>query len=424
MRLLTVSIFVFLLAPSTLVFGDNWPHWRGPTGNSVAYNARPPLEFSNTKNVKWKVEVPGRGSASPVIWENQVFVSTAVPQKPNAGGQFGPTDYKLICYNRADGSVLWERVAATAVPHEGGHATNSFASASPCTDGEHVYAHFGSRGLFCYTMKGDPVWKRTDFGVMKTLNEFGEGSSPTIADDKIIVPWDHAGPSALYALNKYTGDTIWRVKRDGPTSWATPLIIDYEGQKQIIMNGQGVARSYDLASGKDLWHCAGFTKRPIASPVYMNGLAIIACGFQGTYIAAFRPNGHGDVKGTENEVWKIEKDGPDVASPLLTPTGRLYFHKGKNGPLSCVDAMTGKAHYMGKRIEGLNDAIYSSPVAAGGYIFMVGRQGTVVVIKDSDDLEIVSSNPMNETVDATIAPVDDELFIRGEKHLFCIAAGK
>ena len=217
---------------------------------------------------------------------------------------------------------------------------------------------------------------------------------------------------------------MWRVDRDGPTAWATPLIIDYEGHKQVIMNGQGVARSYDLNSGKELWHCAGQTKRPITSPVYTNGLVIIGSGFQGAFIGAFRPNGHGDIKGTDKVVWTLDRDAPDVASLLLTPTGRLYFHKGKNGPLSCVDAATGKPHYLAKRIDGLNEAIYSSPVAAGGYVFMVARLGTVIVIKDSDELTVVSSNPMNETIDATIAPVDNELFIRGEKHLFCISADK
>lgn len=419
-RTLTV---LFILQAST-VFAENWGHWRGPIGNSVALKGHPPVEFSDKKNVKWKVEVPGRGSSSPIIWENQVFITTAVPVKANPGGEPGPTEFKLISYNRADGSILWERIAVKAIPHESGHGTNTFASASPCTDGEHIYAHFGSRGLYCYTLKGDLVWKRTDFGTMKTLNGFGEGSSPTIADDKIIIPWDHAGPSALYALNKLTGDTVWRVDRDGPTSWATPLVIDYQGQKQVIMNGQGVARSYDLNTGKELWNCGGQTKRPIASPVYTDGLVIIGSGFQGAYIGAFRPNGHGDIKGTDKVVWTLDRDAPDVASLLLTPTGRLYFHKGKNGPLSCVDAATGKPHYLAKRIDGLNEAIYSSPVAAGGYIYMVARLGTVIVIKDSDELNIVSSNPMNETIDATIAPVDDELFIRGEKHLFCIAAEK
>ena len=206
MRLFVSSLCVAFVVQASTAFAENWGHWRGPTGNSVALNAHPPLEFSDTKNVKWKIEVPGRGSSSPIIWEDQVFVTTAVPLKSNASGPSGKTEFKLISYNRKDGSINWERVAVTAVPHEGGHATNSLASASPCTDGEHIYAHFGSRGIFCYTLKGDLVWKRTDFGQMKTLNGFGEGSSPTIADDKVIIPWDHAGPSALYALNKLTGE--------------------------------------------------------------------------------------------------------------------------------------------------------------------------------------------------------------------------
>ena len=418
-----IAGLVSIVILSSTAFADHWAHWRGPTGNGVAINATPPTDWNATKNVKWKVAIPGKGSASPIIWGNRVFISTAVPEA--SGGTPGlPTfEFKLLCYDRTDGKLLWERTATVSKPHQETHSTNGFASASPCTDGEHVFAHFGSRGLYCYTMDGVPVWKRDDFGKMETLNRFGEGSSPTLIGNKILVPWDHQGPSALYALDKLTGNTIWKEAREEPTGWCTPLVIDNAGQKQIIMNGQNFARSYDLETGKELWRCTGQTKRPVASAVAANGIVYVASGFQGAFIGAFRPTGQGDIKGTDKVLWTIDHDAPDIASPLLTTTGRLYFHKGKSGQLSCVDAATGKPHYVAQRVDGV-DSTYGSPIEAGGNIYLTGRSGHIVVIKDSNELSIVSTNPMEEILNATPAPVDSELFIRGDNHLFCIAAQK
>jgi len=414
---------------------DNWAHWRGPTGNGVAPNANPPVQWSSTENVKWKVPIPGRSSGSPVIWEQAVFVVTAVPvgsdhapaaQPPASQGRRGrgparlsKLAFKVLCFDRSTGKLNWEQTATQATPHQGAHSTNSFASASPCTDGKHVYAHFGSRGLYCYTMKGKLKWKRDDFVPMDTRNSFGEGSSPTIAGDKILLPWDHEGPSYLYALNKLTGDTIWRTPRDEPSCWATPLVVEHNGAKQVVMNGQTCARAYDLETGKELWRCAGQTQRPVASAVAMDGLVIVGSGFRGSYMGAFRLNGQGDIENTKHVVWALDRDTPDIPSPLLS-NGRLYFYKGKSGILSCVDAATGKAHYETTRIKGLSN-IYASPIAAGGHVYLTGRSGTTVVIKDSAKLAMVATNSVGETVDATPAPVDNELFIRGEKHLFCIS---
>ena len=170
---------------------DNWAHWRGPTGNGVAVNADPPVQWSSTENVKWKMPIPGRGSGSPVIWEDRVFVVTAVPAVGGTTGKGAKLAFTVLCFKRGNGLLLWEQTAAVATLHQGMHATNSYASASPCTDGQHVYAHFGSRGLYCYTMDGALKWKRDDFGQMDTRSSFGEGSSPTLAGDKILVPWDH-----------------------------------------------------------------------------------------------------------------------------------------------------------------------------------------------------------------------------------------
>lgn len=422
MRKTAAYFALAFLSLSPMAHAENWGHWRGPRGNGAALNASPPTEWSATKNVKWKVDLPGRENSSPVVWDNQVFVSTAVPiDAPDASG-LATLEFKILCYDRNDGKLLWQQRATVARPHQGTHATNGFASASPCTDGQHVYAHFGSRGLFCYSMDGKLEWKREDLGKMDTLNNFGEGSSPTLEGDKILVPWDHKGPSALFALDKLTGETIWKADRDEPTCWATPLVVENAGRKQIVMNGQKFARGYDLETGKELWRCGGQTARPAASPVADNGLVFVGSGFQGAFLGAFRLNGAGDIKGTDKVAWVIDHDTPDIASPLLS-SQRLYFHKGKSGQLSCVDAVTGKPHYIAQRIPGL-DSMYASPIAAGGYVYLTGRNGTTVVINDADELKIVATNTVDEIVGATPAPVDNQLFIRGEKHLFCIAASQ
>jgi len=413
-----IAIPIFSLILCSNLQADNWGHWRGPTGNGIAINATPPTKWSPTNNVRWKVEVPGRGSSSPIIWDDSVFVTTAVPTSKN-GGKLPNLEFKLLCLDRSNGKLRWQQTAVVATPHEETHNTNGFASASPCTDGKHVYAHFGSRGLYCYTMDGNLVWKRDDFGNMKTRNSFGEGSSPTLAVDRILVPWDHDGPSALYALDKLTGKTIWKTSRDEPTCWATPLVAEYLGKKQVIMNGQNFARSYDFETGTELWHCSGQTERPVASAVYSNELAFVGSGHRGSYLGAFRMDGKGNLKGTDKVAWTIDRDTPDIGSPILS-SGRIYFYKGRSGQLSCVDAKTGKPFYMASRIPGV-ESTYASPVAAGGYVFLTDRNGKTTVIKDANELSIVSTNSVGEPVDATPAPAGKELFLRGETHLFCIA---
>lgn len=406
---LAAALVLLMTAVSS---ADNWPHWRGEGGNGVSTTASPPTEWSDTKNVKWKKEIPGRGSGSPIIWEDRVYVVTSVPAQ--SGG--GALDFVLMCLDRESGDVVWQRTAATGTPHEGTHSTNNYASASPTTDGEHLYAHFGSQGLFCFTMDGQPVWDH-DFGDMRTRNEFGEGSSPTLAGDKIIVPWDHEGPSRLYALNKLTGEIIWEVERDEPTNWATPLVVEHDGRQQVVMNGQNYARSYDLETGKELWRCDGQTQRPAASAVAMGDTVFVTSGFRGSFLGAFELDGRGDIEGTPDVLWTKQRDTPDVASPLLS-NGRLYYYKAKTGILTCLDAATGEPHYASQRTR--LRTTYASPVAAGGFVYLSDRDGTTIVIKDADQFEVVATNNIGETIDATPAPVDDQLFLRGERHLFCI----
>ena len=254
---------------------------------------------------------------------------------------------------------------------------------------------------------------------MQTRNSFGEGSSPVIEGNMVLVPHDHDGESFLYALDKTTGKTIWKTARDEPTCWATPLVVQHNGAKQVVMNGQSYARGYDLTTGKELWRCGGQTERPAATAVADGGLVFVGSGFRGNFMGAFKLSGKGDIEDTDSVAWTAERDCPDIASPLLSG-GRLYYYKGKTGLLSCVDAATGKPYYTTQRIDQLNST-YASPVAAGGKIYLSGRSGTIAVIEDSSEFKVLATNSMGETVDATPAPVGDQLFIRGQQHLFCIS---
>lgn len=415
---IALGAFAFTLTclPSVSL-ADNWAHWRGPTGNSVQPSGQPPTQWSQSKNVRWEAAIPGFGSGSPVVWEDQVFVVTATGGSSSADQR--NLQFKLISFDRASGNVRWEKTCVEARPHQATHGTNGFASASPCTDGQHVYAHFGSRGTYCFSMTGELVWKRIDFGQMTTRNNFGEGSSPTLVENMLLVPWDHEGPSSLYALDKLTGKTIWKTDRDEPTCWATPLVVKHGDQQQVIMNGQTRARAYDLATGKELWSCGGQTQRPVASPVTKDNMVFVGSGFRGAFLGAFKLGGNGNVENTDDVAWTIDRDTPDIASLLLSGN-RLYFHKGKTGILTCVDANSGRPFYASKRLPDIRST-YASPVAAGGHVYLTGRSGKIVVIKDAEQLEVISVNSLGEGIDATPAPVDNELFIRGEKHLFCIA---
>jgi outer membrane protein assembly factor BamB len=440
---------------------SGWPHWRGPTGNGASLDGSPPVEFGESKNLRWKVEIPGRGTASPVVMGSRVYVATAIPvdgapgekvsggtkaadagsalsaesaedsERPPARGASGEKApagrgrpgavqrFTLLAIDRATGKTLWSRIAAEVKPHEGHHPSHGFASASPFTDGERAYAHFGSRGLFCYDLEGKEVWKRTDFGQMRMRNGFGEGSSPTLHGDTIIVPWDHEGPSCLMALDKRTGKTLWKTDRDEPSCWATPLVVVHDGKAQVVVSGERFARSYDFTTGEELGRCAGQTARPLASPVAGHGLVFIGSGHQGNFLGAFRLDRRGDLQGTDGVVWTIERDTPDVPSPLLSGR-RLYFLSGRKGSLSCVDAPTKEPHYSARRVEGLRE-LYASPVAAGGKVYLTSRDGTIVVIEDADELKMAATNRLDEGVDATPAIAGSEIFVRSQMHLYCFS---
>ena len=324
----------------------------------------------------------------------------------------------VMCLDRNTGDVLWQKVANEAVPHESLHPTNTYASSSVTTDGKYLYASFGSYGVYCYDLDGDLKWTR-DLGEMQTRNSFGEGASPTIHNGTLVVNWDHEGPSFIAALDAATGDIKWKQDRDESTTWNTPLIVEAAGRTQVIVNATGRTRSYDLDTGEILWECGGQASNPIPSPVARENLVYCMTGYRGYAVYAIPLDSVGDITDTERIAWHRDEGTPYVSSPLLYDD-RLYFTKGRNGVLSCLNAETGEPIIDQERLTGM-DSLYASPVGAAGRIYLVNREGTTLVLKKSDQLEVLATNVLDEPIDASPAIVGNQLFLRGDKHLYCIA---
>ncbi len=334
---------------------QNWPQWRGPLQTGVAPEANPPATWSETNNVKWKVKIPGGGLATPIIWEDRIFIQTAIPTgkkveakpaeageqapaaRPEPGseparqredrpggpgdrkgrGGFGggpkPTEihqFAVMCLDRQTGKVLWQQIAREEVPHEGyRQGEGSFASSSGLTDGKHLYAYFGSRGLYCYDLAGKPVWNQ-DLGKMRMAMGFGEGSSPALYHDTLIVNRDNEDNSSIIALDKNTGKTLWKKPREEGTSWSTPLIIEHDGKAQAVVSATGKIRSYDVASGDVLWECGGLTRNVIPCPVADAGTVYCMSGFRGNALLAIRLGRTGDLTDGDAIAWKHNKSTP------------------------------------------------------------------------------------------------------------------
>lgn len=458
---------------------SHWGQWRGPRATGVAPLANPPVTWSETENVRWKTPLPGSGTSTPIVWGNQVFVQTAIatgqkvepapapaadvakpaaswslarpvfgqaqpgaggppsegPRRrgpggggPGGGGAGGgrgggpaPTEvhqFALVAVDRGTGKVQWQKVLREEVPHEGHHRDHGYASHSPITDGERVYAWLGSRGLHCLNLQGEVQWSK-DLGKMRTVAGFGEGSSPALHGDYLVVNWDHEGEDFVAAFDKRTGQERWRQPRDEKTTWTTPLIVTVDGRPQVIVSASQRIRSYDLASGKQVWECGGMTANVIPTPVSDFGMLYALSGFRGNALLAIKLGGTGDLTDSASVVWRQGKATPYVPSPLLYGEN-LYFFSGNNAVLSCFNARTGNAQFAEERLAGPS-GFYASPVGAADRVYLVGRNGTSLVLKNSGKLETLATNVLADAFDASPAVVGRELFLRGHTSLYCLA---
>jgi outer membrane protein assembly factor BamB len=405
-----------------------WHQWRGPYANGVSRSANPPLEWGEKTNVRWKVEIPGRGSGSPVVWGDRVFVLTAVPADATLADSHAPLGgrarrlhrFVVMAIDRQTGRTIWERTAREEIPHEGTHPDNgTWASSSAITDGEHVVAFFESRGLYVYDMDGKLLWKK-DFGHKRMRNQFGEGTTPALYGNRLVLVWDHQGESFIAVLDTRTGNEIWRTRREEIDSWATPLVVEYAGRTQVIASGMNRLRSYNLETGELIWHSKGLTMNPIPSPVAGDGMVFATSGFAGNDLKAVRlADARGDITGSSAIVWSMDRDTPYVPSPLLYD-GLLYLLKTNSGILSVFDAKTGTPHYRLQRLPKLGE-VFSSPVGAAGRVYVTDRDGTTVVIRHGPKFEVLATNHLDDAFDASPALVDNEIYMRGYKYLYNIA---
>lgn len=421
-----MSAYHVVVLLGTMLF--NWPAWRGPNATGVSTSAKPPVEWSESKNVRWKVEIPGRGSSSPIVWGNRVYILTAAPvavdlaaSHDSRGTMRAKHRMMVLAIDRKTGKTVWERTAREEEPHEGYHQQfGTWASSSAITDGEVLIASFESRGVYAYDMTGKLLWE-VDLGDKKMRNEFGEGSTPALYKDRLVVVWDHQGESFIVALDKKTGKELWRTKRQEIDSWATPLVVEHAGKAQVVTGAMNRVRSYDIQTGELVWETAGLTMNPIPSPVAADGMVYLMSGFRGNSLKAVRlADAKGDITNTPALAWTFDRDTPYVPSPLLYDNV-LYFLKGNTGVLSAFDAKTGKPHYQVQRIEGVPN-VFASPVGADGKVFVLGQDGSAAVIKHGPSYELMATNKLEDKFDASPALVDGEIYLRGYRYLYCVAA--
>lgn len=406
----------------------SWPQWRGPIHTGTALFGNPPVNFATDGHLKWRTEIPGRGNATPIVWEDKIIVLTAVPtnEKPADGtaasaNAMAPSvaetilEFRVILLNRNNGETIWSRSVARELPHEGTHELGSWASNSPSTDGEHIFAYFGSRGLYCLDFEGNVIWQKR-FGKSEKHMSFGEGDSPFLYGDRIFVLWDHQGESFIVALDKRTGEELWRAQRDEVTSWSTPLVVDVNGRLQVITNAPNQVRSYDFESGEVIWYSTGMTRNVIPNPIYSDGILYVMSGFRGSALQAIDiAIAKGDITDSNVILWTYNQDTPYTPNPVLI-NGKLYFLRVNNGFLTCLDAKTGEVFYAKENIPGIS-TLFSSPTGVADRIYIASK-GVVTVIKASTNFEVIATNPIDDDFHASPVVVGNEIILRGFDALY------
>ncbi len=429
-----IVVILFSILFSTSIFSQKneyWPQWRGPLATGAAVQGNPPAEFSETKNLKWKTPIEGKGHATPIVWGNNIIVQTAVPTaekgdttlKSEPSRMAGTTtnlihDYKVILVDRQTGKIKWEKTVTKEMPIEDTHKLGSWASNSPCTDGDLIYAYFGSRGIFCLDFNGSILWQK-DFGQITKVMNFGEGESPFLYKERLFIQWDGEDGSFMVALNKKTGEEAWRVERDEKSSWSTPFALDVNGRTQVITSATNQVRSYDYQTGEIIWTSTGLTRNVIPVPVYADGILYVMSGFRGNALQAIDiTKAKGDITGSEAILWTYNQDTPYTPCPLLMD-GKLYFLRANNGELTCLDAKSGQMLYSKEKLEGIGN-LYSSPSGVDDRIY-VAAENICVVIKAGEKFEIISSNELNDNFHASPVIVGNELILRGFNSLYCFS---
>jgi outer membrane protein assembly factor BamB len=434
-------ILACLSAPAS-ESSTNWPQFRGPGSLGVADNPNLPERWNTNDNVAWRVDVPGRGWSSPIVWGHRVFVTTAVSPgdvEPVRKGLYFGGDRKdipkgehrwlTLCYDLQSGAELWRAEAHRGPAPNPLHIKNTYASATPVTDGERVYADFGGVGLFCFDMQGRKLWS-TNWTPVKTRYGWGSAASPVLLGDRIFLVNDNDDRSFAIALDAKTGRELWRVDRDEKSNWATPYIWQHAQRTELVTPGTKRIRSYDL-NGELLWECGGMSSIAIPTPFSKFGLLYVCSGYvgdKGRPIFAFKPGASGDISlepgDTSNQfvAWSQPAAAPYNPSPLVY--GDYLYVLFDFGFLSCHEARSGRQVYDKQRIRDTNTAFTASPWAANGKIFALSEDGDTFVFQSGPDYKLLHQNSLDEMCMATPAIAGDSLLIRTLTQLYCLRKNK
>jgi outer membrane protein assembly factor BamB len=440
MKKTIVALLLALVLTSSIAADDRWPQFRGPGSLGVAEDPVLPDKWSTTENVAWKTDIPGTGWSSPAVWDDHIFLTSVVSSVPGEapkkglyfGGERKPaTDvhrWMVYCVDFKTGKIRWEQEVKKGPPENPRHLKNSYASETPVTDGERVYAYFGNIGLFCFDMKGKLLWSKK-WGPYATRYGWGTAASPVLYKDRLYLVNDNDTESFMVALNKKTGEQIWRVEREQGTNWATPYVWENGTRTEIITPGTKKVRSYDL-DGKPLWEFSGMSSIAIPTPFSKHGLVYIASGYVGDQLRpvyAIKPGATGDISLKAGETannfiaWYQPQAGPYNPSPIVY--GDYYYTLYDRGFFTCHDAKTGKMVYDKVRIDPGVNAFTSSPWAYNGKLFCLSEDGDTFVIQAGSEYKLVGKNSLDEMCMATPAIVRGSLIIRTATKLYRITKG-
>ncbi len=385
-----------------------WPRWRGPSGQGLVEGTGYPDTWSDTENVIWRVEVPGEGASSPIIWADQIFLTTADDRVGTVS---------VVSFRRSDGERLWQ----TEVPDTTGehiHQKNTHASATVTTDGHLVYASFGSKGLVAMDFDGRLVWHRS-FGTIS--NYHGTAGSPLLYKNTIILYQDHSGGSQggafVAAFDKQSGEPVWRTSRRASVGWGSPIAIHTGERDELIVSSQRRVQAYNPNTGVELWNCGGNLFEVIPTPVVGHGMVFCSSGRAGPTLAIL-PGGSGDVTAT-HVVWKSPKGSPFVPSPLLSGN-RLYLVNDMASIVTCFDARRGVVLWQGRLGRATREGFSASPVAVDGKVFITNDLGETFVIRDASEFEILHVNELHAKTLASPALVDGRWYFRTNRELLSI----
>ncbi len=381
-----------------------WPHWRGPTGQGLAEGKGYPDTWSDKENVVWKVQVPGRGNSSPIVWGDRIFLTTA----RDDGNQIS-----VLSYRRSDGKLLWESKIPGRKPARV-YWKNSHASGTPATDGKRVYASFGNQGLVAVDFQGKMIWQQ-NLGDIE--NYHGSAGSPVLYQDRVFIYEDQRRGAFVAAFDKLTGKEIWKTERKAGVGWGTPIVIRAGDHDELIVSSQQRVTAYNPDSGKALWHCAGNLAEVIPTPVVGQGLVFCVSGRAGPTLA-IRPGGTGDVTET-HLVWKQSKGASFVPSPLLYGD-LLYQVNDMVSVATCYQAATGKVLWQGRLGEPKSEGFSSSPVGVDGKVFFTNDAGETFVLKAGAKFELLQVNRLDAPTLASPALVDGRWYFRTDRQLMAI----